>query len=292
MHGDEAIAHAATTTLYHGNQQYSVTAISDSSGNVSERYAYTAYGQPTFLNASGAVQTSSAANNRYTYTGREWDATLGLYHFRARWISGMSGRFLTRDPTGYWGSEWDLYEYVKAKPLDHTDFSGTHDFPPGVNPESIDDLINYIKKLQRELTPEQFRKKLEEIRNSLRDNKEVWRKWIGAEKRAGPRNPNKPGRGGKGQTGGRKGICKVPIIKYLFLLECEGACAYYYNFCLDSAQADMEENMQRCNGLPFADRQACFDNEFYIWQLNATECGVLYSACGLACLLPVDVGIE
>ena len=86
---------------YHCNQQYSVTALTDSSGNVSERYAYTAYGQPTFLNASGTAQTSSAANNRYTYTGREWDATLGLYHFRARWMSGLTGRFLTRDPIGY-----------------------------------------------------------------------------------------------------------------------------------------------------------------------------------------------
>ena len=83
------------------NQQYSILALTDSSGNVSERYAYTAYGQPTFLNASGIVQTSSAANNRYTYTGREWDATLGLHHFRARWMSGLTGRFLTRDPIGY-----------------------------------------------------------------------------------------------------------------------------------------------------------------------------------------------
>ena len=86
---------------YHRNQQYSIYALTDSSGTVSERYAYTAYGQPTFLNASATVQTSSAANNRYTYTAREWDAILGVYHFRARWMSGLTGRFLTRDPIGY-----------------------------------------------------------------------------------------------------------------------------------------------------------------------------------------------
>jgi RHS repeat-associated protein len=108
MHGEVASADARVTTLYHGNQQYSVTALSDSSGNVSERYAYTAYGQPTFLNASGAVQTSSAAGNRYTYTGREWDSTLGLHHFRARWMSGLTGRFLTRDPIGF-NDGWSLY---------------------------------------------------------------------------------------------------------------------------------------------------------------------------------------
>ncbi len=89
---------SGTVLYFHRNQQYSILALTDFSGNVSERYAYTAYGQPTFLNASATVQTSSAANNRYTYTGREWDATLGLHHFRARWMSGLTGRFLSRDP--------------------------------------------------------------------------------------------------------------------------------------------------------------------------------------------------
>jgi RHS repeat-associated protein len=123
VHGDEASAYAGVTTLYHRNQQYSVTALSDSSGNVSERYAYTAYGQPTFLNATGAVQTSSTASNRYTYTGREWDSTLGLYHFRARWMSGLLGRFVSRDPFGYWGGI-GLYEYVKSSSHNFIDPSG------------------------------------------------------------------------------------------------------------------------------------------------------------------------
>jgi len=47
------------------------------------------------------VLTSSAVGNRYTYTGREWDETLGLHHFRSRWMSPMAGRFLGRDPIGY-----------------------------------------------------------------------------------------------------------------------------------------------------------------------------------------------
>ncbi|MFN7874833.1 MAG: hypothetical protein ACK5PB_05915 [Pirellula sp.] len=42
-----------------------------STGAVAERYAYTAYGQPTILNASGSVRKSSTVGNRYTYTGRE-----------------------------------------------------------------------------------------------------------------------------------------------------------------------------------------------------------------------------
>ena len=113
-----------TVLYFHRNQQYSILALTDSSGNVSERYAYTAYGQPTFLNASATAQTSSAAGNRYTYTAREWDATLGLHHFRARWMSGLTGRFLTRDPIGYLAGQFNLGGYVNGNPLAKVDPSG------------------------------------------------------------------------------------------------------------------------------------------------------------------------
>ena len=83
------------------NQQYSVLAISNASGAVVERVAYQAYGQPTFTNAAGTTLSSSAKATRYSFTGREWDATLELHHFRARWMSGVSGRFAIRDPLSY-----------------------------------------------------------------------------------------------------------------------------------------------------------------------------------------------
>jgi RHS repeat-associated protein len=91
----------STVHFYHRNQQYSVTAMTTSTGSIAERYAYTAYGQPTILNASGAVISATTLSNRYTYTGREWDSTLGLHDFRARWMSPSAGRFLGRDPIGY-----------------------------------------------------------------------------------------------------------------------------------------------------------------------------------------------
>jgi RHS repeat-associated protein len=92
---------------YHRNQQYSITAMTTSTGAVAERYAYTAYGQPTICNASvspiGNQQSQIA--NRFTYTGREWDETLGLHHFRTRWMSPLAGRFLGRDPIGFMGKD-------------------------------------------------------------------------------------------------------------------------------------------------------------------------------------------
>ncbi|MFN9436006.1 MAG: RHS repeat domain-containing protein [Planctomycetota bacterium] len=93
----------STVHFYHRNHQYSVTAITTSTGAIAERYAYTAYGQPTIFNASGTPLSpqTSTLNSRYSYTGREWDATLGLHHFRARWMNPSAGRFLGRDPIAY-----------------------------------------------------------------------------------------------------------------------------------------------------------------------------------------------
>ncbi|AMV32618.1 tRNA nuclease WapA precursor [Pirellula sp. SH-Sr6A] len=113
----KAAGTSGTIHYYHRNQQYSITAITTSSGSVAERYAYTAYGQPTILDGSGSVLSSSAINNRYTYTGREWDQSLGLYHFRARWMSGLAGRFMGRDPIGYFGSPFGLYRQFQGYAL-------------------------------------------------------------------------------------------------------------------------------------------------------------------------------
>ena len=106
------------------NQQYSVTALTNGSGTIVERYSYTAYGQPAFFDGSGTAISSSAENNRYTYTGREWDEDLHLYHYRARMYDAVGGRFCSRDPIGYEGSQWGLYRYVLNSPVIYTDPTG------------------------------------------------------------------------------------------------------------------------------------------------------------------------
>jgi RHS repeat-associated protein len=111
-----------TLVYFHRNHQYSVTAITTSTGAIAERYAYTAYGQPTILNASGTPLSpqTSTLNSRYSYTGREWDATLGLHHFRARWMSPSAGRFLGRDPIGYLDGDNLYSSYLSLARTDPT----------------------------------------------------------------------------------------------------------------------------------------------------------------------------
>jgi RHS repeat-associated protein len=86
---------------YHRNQQYSIVGLSDAAGALVERYAYTAYGELTILAPDRTLRPTSSFQNRYTYTGREWDPTLRLYYFRARWLEPKAGRFIGRDPLGY-----------------------------------------------------------------------------------------------------------------------------------------------------------------------------------------------
>jgi RHS repeat-associated protein len=127
-----------TILYYHRNQQYSTYAITSSTGTVLERYAYTAYGQPTILHSSGSVLASSSIAIRHSYTGREWDEVAGLHYFRARWVTGNGGRFLSRDPIGFKGSEWDLYEFVGARALQMIDPSGmVGTINPGITPYGI-----------------------------------------------------------------------------------------------------------------------------------------------------------
>ena len=132
-----------TIYYYHRNQQYSVYCVTSSSASITERYAYTAYGEPTICNSSGTVIGSSSISNRYAYTGREWDGTVGLYHFRARWMSGLTGRFLTRDPIGFDGGSLNIQEYCHSKPFMFVDPMGMQlkvlpeppvKFPPTVVP--------------------------------------------------------------------------------------------------------------------------------------------------------------
>ena len=76
-------ASGSESLYYHRNQQYSVDALTNGSAAIVERYAYSAYGMPTITNASGNLLPEGSVDNRYMYTGREWDQTPAMYQYRA-----------------------------------------------------------------------------------------------------------------------------------------------------------------------------------------------------------------
>jgi RHS repeat-associated protein len=114
------VADPLSSTVYylHADHLGSISAISDLSGSVIARQWYYPY---------GAVRASSGAlPTDITFTGQRADAT-GLMYFRARYYSGLLGRFLSADsivPGARNPQALNRYSYVLGNPLKYTDPSG------------------------------------------------------------------------------------------------------------------------------------------------------------------------
>ena len=141
IHGseaDEMLARvtAIGTVYYSGDALNSTAILTDSSGNVVERYRYTAFGQPSIFDTNSTLLTSSSYGNRFAFQGREWFAELNLTDHRNRYYSPELNRWLNRDSIAEDGGV-NLYEYVENNPLNLTDHYGLYyDIVVGVPPPS------------------------------------------------------------------------------------------------------------------------------------------------------------
>jgi RHS repeat-associated protein len=98
--------------------------LSDGAGNVYEQYDYEAFGKPYFYNAAGVEQPSSAWNNRFLFTGREWLSDLRLYDYRNRLYQPELGRFMQPDPKEFAAGDYNLYRYCHNDPVNKSDPTG------------------------------------------------------------------------------------------------------------------------------------------------------------------------
>jgi len=114
---------------YLHDANFNVTAVANSSGVVLERYSYSPYGEVTVLDANFSLDSSGGdgltdIGNTHFFTGRELDLETGLQLNRHRFYASLLGRWLTRDPIEYAGSELNLYVYVSSRPTNATDPGG------------------------------------------------------------------------------------------------------------------------------------------------------------------------
>ena len=87
-------------SYYLTDLRYSIYAVVDNDGVVTERYRYDAYGKRDVMTAT-FVLTGADAETEFGYTGRRHDVEdTGLMYFRARYYSPELGRFVGRDPLG------------------------------------------------------------------------------------------------------------------------------------------------------------------------------------------------
>ena len=102
----------------HGNVRF----LMDTNGAITDTYRYDAFGN--------LIGSSGTTPNSYLYCGQRWDADLGLYYNRARYMNPDAGRFMTMDT--YEGDQEDplsLHKYLYAAddPVDNDD-PGGHDY--------------------------------------------------------------------------------------------------------------------------------------------------------------------
>jgi RHS repeat-associated protein len=94
-----------TERLYALDDPLNITAIIDgSTGAVLERYGFSGFGVPNYMNASFGSISGSAYDWETLFASYRYDTDTGLYQVRNRFYHPNLGRWPTRDPIGESGA--------------------------------------------------------------------------------------------------------------------------------------------------------------------------------------------
>ncbi len=93
---------------------FQFTHITDEEGNILNRYEYDAFGNFTLK--------EETIENRFAFTGEQYDPVSQLYYLRARFYSPAIARFIQEDT--YYGDGLNLYAYCHNNPVGYVDPSG------------------------------------------------------------------------------------------------------------------------------------------------------------------------
>jgi RHS repeat-associated protein len=109
----EQISSGGTVSYLHHDQQGSTRLLTGTTGTVTGKCTYSAYGTPT---CEGATTTPLGYDGQYT------SSDTGLIYLRARVYDPATAQFLTVDPVA--GLTRALYTYANDDPLTYIDPTG------------------------------------------------------------------------------------------------------------------------------------------------------------------------
>jgi RHS repeat-associated protein len=135
------------------NQGSVVDILDASTGSVVDRLGYDAYGNLLY-------ESASAYGDRYKYTGREWDAAIGLQYNRGDWLDPVTRTWISQDPIQADPLK-NYYRYVENDPTDKVDPSG----------ESPDDVL-VLQQTQNgyrvnSMTQSQYNRRQSDLRDKI-----------------------------------------------------------------------------------------------------------------------------
>ncbi len=117
---------------YHTDGIGSVTAVTNSTGEIVERVKYGIFGVPIILDKDGNEIAESLIGNTYLFHGRRFDKESNTYHYRRRSYDPTMGRFLQVDPLGYVDS-MNLYQAFNMNGINYIDPIGKEWGPASVD---------------------------------------------------------------------------------------------------------------------------------------------------------------
>jgi RHS repeat-associated protein len=131
----EKITPGGQSYTYHYDGTGSTIAMTDSSGNIVNEYAYDEFGN--------IVGNSETVSNPFKYVGQYgvMDEGNGFYYMRARYYDPQNGRFISEDPIGL-GGGINQFAYASDNPVNRIDPHGLFDNPLPNLPTFSDSFTN------------------------------------------------------------------------------------------------------------------------------------------------------
>lgn len=110
-----------------------VMLLDGTTGEVVERYHYSAFGEEKIFDCNGVDVVDSVVGNPWRFSSKRVDAETGFVYFGRRYYDPSTSRWVTPDPLGFEAGP-NLYAYVMNNPLTHIDLYGLIGMPASERP--------------------------------------------------------------------------------------------------------------------------------------------------------------